>query len=187
MTRKRLRPAWDPGELARIYATPHQHTHWQDHRLRVGVTAEIGRWLAVEGEVRRTADLSCGDGAVLSTIPAEERVFGDLAPGYEVTGPIEETLSTLKPVDLLVCCETLEHLDDPDSVLAAARARTRFLLLSTPVDAWGDTNLEHYWAWSRADVEEMLRAAGFTPMVYAPVDFTANGKGFYQFGIWGCR
>lgn len=187
MTRKRLRPAWGPDELARIYAAPHQHAQWQDHRLRVGVTAEVGRWLAAECGVKRAADLSCGDGAILSAIPAEERAFGDIAPSYGLTGPIEETLCSLEPVDLLVCCETLEHLDDPDAVLVAARAKARFLLLSTPVDAWGDTNAEHYWAWSRVGVEEMLQAAGFTPMVYVPVDFTANGRDFYQFGIWGCR
>jgi 2-polyprenyl-3-methyl-5-hydroxy-6-metoxy-1,4-benzoquinol methylase len=34
---------------------------------------------------------------------------------------MESTLRDLEPVDLLICSETLEHLDDPDAVLDQAR------------------------------------------------------------------
>lgn len=189
MTRKRLRPAYSPGELARIYATPHDHTKWQDHQLRVAATVEVGKWMGQAGGFRSAADLSCGDAAILRGIGdvAGHLHLGDFAPGYPYTGPVEETIHLIPPVDLFVLAETLEHLDDPDKVLAAIRLNTRTLLLSTPVDAWDDPNDEHYWAWSRADVEEMLTAAGFEVTVYSAVDFRMYGHGCYQFGIWGCR
>ena len=47
-------------------------------------------------------------------------------------------------------------------------------------------NLEHYHAWSRAGVEEMLRAAGFDPVVYCELDFRPCG-GVYAFGTWFAR
>lgn len=186
MTRVRLRPAHSPDELARIYAEPHDHTRWSDHRLRVAATAQLAA-AVTEGGIGSAADLSCGDGAILSAVPAQVKYFGDLAPGYELTGPIEETLDRIPDVDLLVCAETLEHLDDPDKVLAKARRKARGLVLSTPVDAWQDTNAEHYWAWSRADVEEMLTASGFHPVVFMLLDFRMHGRSHYAFGVWGCR
>ena len=185
MTRVRLRPAHSAETLAELYAVPHEHTRFPDHRLRVDATIALARWMAADG-VDRAADLSCGDGAVLKAVPAAKRVFGDFAPGYELTGPLEETLSRLGPVNLYVCCETLEHLDDPDKALALIRGRTQGLVLSTPVGAWDDDNVEHYWAWDRAGVEDMLAAAGFMVGVYSEVDFTPLGLP-YCFGIWGAR
>lgn len=182
--RRRLRPAHDEAALARIYATPHDHTRWNDHLVRVAVTAQFAHQLC--GRVARAADLSCGDGAILKALDVGERFFGDFAPGYEFSGPIEETLGQVPDVDLLVCCETLEHLDDPDQVLKLARGKARRLVLSTPVDAWEDSNLEHYWAWSRVGVEGMLRAAGWDPAVYCELDFRACG-GEYAYGVWWCR
>lgn len=180
MRRERLRPAWPADELARIYATPHDHRHWGDHQARVDVTIAVGCRLAGPG-VETAADLSCGNGSILSTLPAQVRHFGDLAPGYDITGPIEQTIFEIPDVDLFVCCETLEHLDDPDTVLKQIRDKTRMLLLSTPVDAWDDGNLEHYWAWDRNAVEHMLTTAGFQVAEYTEVAPS------YRFGIWGCK
>lgn len=181
---KRLRSAYTTDELAAIYAEPHDSSHHADHRLRVAVTIQVARGFA--GTFGSAADLSCGDGLILSNVPAERKVFGDLAPGYPVTGPLEQTLADLEPVDLYVCTETLEHLDDPAAVLATVRAKTRLLVLSTPVDAWYDHNPEHYWAWSREGVEQLLTAAGFAPTVYVALDFRPAGSD-YCFGIWRCR
>jgi hypothetical protein len=188
MSRVRLRPAHEPNDLARIYATPHDHRKWHDHHLRVNTTIEVAKWLAASAApVIAAADLSCGNGAILSAVPvANRRVFGDFAPGHEFTGPIEETIEQIPDVDLFVCSETIEHLDDPGIVLKAIRGKTRQLVVSTPVDAWHDDNLEHYWAWDRAGVEEMLTAAGFETTVYTAVDFRPMGLP-YCFGIWGCR
>jgi len=182
--RLRLRPAYDEKALRRIYATPHDHTLWLDHKVRVAVTVALTRSLS--GHVPTAADLSCGDGAILRAIDADVRHYGDYAPGHERTGPVEETIHTLPTVDLYVCCETVEHLDDPDVVLKNIRAKAKTLVLSTPVDAWGDDNVEHLWAWDREAVESMLRVAGFEPLVYTALDLHPAG-GTYQFGIWWSR
>jgi hypothetical protein len=183
--RKRLRPAHTPEQLAQIYATPHDHTQWPDHIARVDATIAIAKALA-GGTLDSAADLSCGSGAVLGALNVRRLHLGDYARGYEYVGPNEETIEAIPEVDMFVCTETLEHLDDPDAVLKAIRAKARMLVLSTPVDAWDDDNIEHYWAWSQADVEEMLAAAGFTVAGYAELDFRPYGL-VYSFGVWGCR
>jgi hypothetical protein len=182
--RVRLRPAYTADELAQVYATPHNHSQWGDHVVRVAVTAQFTHLLA--GKVESAADLSCGDATILKALDVGTRYLGDFAPGYPITGPIDETIERIPVVDLFVCCETLEHLDDPDRTLKSIRAKTRALVLSTPVDAFGDTNPEHYWAWSRDDVEAMLDAAGFTTVVYSALDFRPSGAD-YMFGVWYCR
>lgn len=184
MTRERLRPAYGDGDLAQVYAAPHQHAVHADHQLRVAVTIQVAHALA--GPVVSAADLSCGDAAILKTLRVQRRYLGDYAPGHEFTGPIESTIGQIPPVDLFVCTETLEHLDDPDTTLKAVRGKTAGLILSTPVDAWGDDNPQHYWAWDRAEVEAMLSAAGFTVALYNELDVRPAG-GAYSFGIWGCR
>lgn len=182
---KRLRPAWSEEELHRIYTQPHDHRRWRGHHLRVDVTSAVGVWMT-DGGVSSAADLSCGNGAVLKRIPADQKFFGDFAKGYAYTGPIEETVQQIPSVDLFVCCETLEHLDDPLLALRKIREKTSMLLLSTPVDNWKDPNEEHYWAWSKGDVTKLLRKAGFTPWVYTAADMRPH-EGPYCYGIWGCK
>lgn len=181
MTVTRLRPAHTPERLAEIYARPHAHTAFTDHVLRVQdtVSAVAGRHFAV------AADLSCGDGAILRGITADRKIFGDIARGYEVCGPLEVTVPELPPVDLFVCCETLEHLDSPEYALTLMRERASVLLLSTPVDAWEDSNDEHYWAWNRRGVEGMLKRAGWSVDTYRTSDLRSSGF-TYCFGIWTC-
>lgn len=184
-TRQRLRPAHSPGLLARLYAAPHDHTRWPDHVERVEATIAFAR--RTLGHVASGADLSCGSGAILTGLDVPVRHFGDLAPGWEYTGPLEETVERIPDVDVFVCCETLEHLDDPDAVLRQIRARTRRLVVSTPVEAWDDDNPEHYWAWSRRGVEDMLTEAGFTVAAFELLDFRDRGRQFYAFGLWVCQ
>jgi hypothetical protein len=185
MRRERLRDTYTADELAQVYATPHQHFGQPDHRVRVAVTIQLGRAL---GRLDQVADLACGDGAILGGLDARARTWGDIAPGWDVTGPIEQTIEDLHDVDLFVCAETIEHLDDPDMVLKAIRPRAAKLLLSTPVDAWSDRELnpQHYWAWDREAVEDMLATAGFEVFTYCELDLTYRGPEHYRFGIWSC-
>lgn len=180
MRRERLRPAYSAERLATLYATPHDHTRFPDHLVRANSTIAAGLTLLGNEEVDTAADLSCGNGAILAAMPARVRLFGDFAPGWPITGPIEQTIEQIPDVDLYICCETIEHLDDPDAVLDAIGLRARRLLLSTPVDAWGDANPEHYHAWDREAVEAMIVAAGFTVLDYREVWPS------YKFGIWAC-
>lgn len=184
MTRQRLRAAYSPEELAKVYPRPHDHTQWIDHQMRIAFTALVAH--GVDRDATSGADLSCGDGTLLRSMPLREKHFGDLAAGYPYHGPIEETIEQIPSVDLYICTETLEHLDDPDSVLRQIRGKAGRLVLSTPVGAWGDTNPEHYWAWSREDVEAMLEAAGFKVQLYASLDLRMVGADAYCFGMWGC-
>ncbi len=184
--RQRLRPAHSPEQLAHIYAAPHDSSRWRDHRVRVAVTLELARGYLHDnpGSVTSVADLSCGDATIARSLGADTVVLGDYAPGYDHHGPIEVTIHRIPTVDLFVCSETLEHVDDPDLVLAAIRAKTKRLVLSTPVDCWGDANVEHYWAWSAEHVEGMLRTAGFDVDVFTRLDMRRWSP--YAFGIWAC-
>lgn len=177
----RLRPAYLTSKLAEIYAVPHRHVDFIDHLYRVNATVAAGCGI----RAKSAADLSCGDGAILRALDADLKIFGDFAPGYDIQGPIEMTIHYIPNVDLFVCCETLEHVDDPLAVLVQIRAKAGRLLLSTPVGAFEDSNPEHYWAWDRESVEEILGMAGWTVDSYTTSDHRAAGY-TYAFGIWTC-
>ena len=182
--RMRLRPAYQPDELARIYPQPHDHTRWVDHLIRVDVTVALAR-----GHVDQpatAADLSCGDAAIVKGLNPRRAYLGDYAPGYEIHGPIEETVTEIPRVDVYVCSETIARLANPKKVLKQIRGKAAALVLSTPVDNWNDPNPEHYWAWSRDDVEEMLTAAGWRVEIFNALDLRPL-TGAYCFGIWCCR
>lgn len=185
MTRKQLRPFYRPEELERIYATAYDHTRWPDHVQRVAETIRTLDEFAHETGARSVADLSCGDGAVVngSTRPWQRKVLGDLT----TTGPLETGLGRLDPVDMYVCSETLEHLEDPDAVLRQIREKAGHLLLTTPTDEVSDENPEHYWGWGTEDIRAMLVSAGWEPRsvdLFRPEVETAFQC--YTFQIWMC-
>jgi hypothetical protein len=187
MIRKRLRPTPTSAELAKLYAAPHDHLQFDDHVYRVDVSSAMAHHLLPPGGT--VADLSCGNALIARRLQASHgarMVLGDYAPGYQHTGPIEQTIEAIEPVDLFICSETIEHLDDPDAVLAKIRRKTARLLLSTPDGETDDSNPEHVWGWDAEAVEKMLREAGFIPDVHTTVDLRPAG-GVYAFQIWACR
>ena len=184
MTRLRLRPRYSDEELRRIYAVPHDHSRWEDHLIRVAVTAELAQWTADKFGCTSAADLSCGNGAILNGLEGVSKVFGDYAPGYAHTGPIEETLEEIDDVDLFICSETIEHLDDPDTVLKRLRGWAHHLIVSTPIDEVDDGNPEHYWGWSVDDVKGMLRATGWEP--HTSIELKLRPHSTYDFQIHAC-
>lgn len=190
--RMRLRPALTPGELAVLCPVPHEHAHWPDHVLRVAETIRLGRDLIRQsGQPGVIADLSCGDAVIARTLAGEAAesgavrvILGDFAPGYEITGLIEETISLIDHASLFICCETIEHLDDPDQMLKLIRDCADRLLLSTPAGNTDPANAQHYWAWDSAEVGTMLAAAGWHAVLQRDVSCPENNAA-YQ--IWGCR
>lgn len=183
---KRLRTRYNAQELKEIYATPHSHAQFPDHVIRVERTLEVAAQLVAPHD-RTGADLSCGDGEVLRRCPGlSDRIYGDFAPGYPITGPIERTIFEIDPVDIFFLCETLEHLDDPYGVLRAVRTKTKKLIVSTPLNETDNENPEHYWGWDQEGVQSLLIEAGFDAVVYKethpPAPLTK-----YSFQIWGCN
>ena len=161
--RTRLRPVYTDDELLNIYPKPHSHTQFKDHILRVQKSIEL---LKEYSSYNSIADLSAGDATIINSLEAEKKYYGDYAPGYELTGKIDDTIKDIPDVDLFICSETLEHLNDPDTTLKAIRAKTKYLFISTPKGETGTNNVEHYWGWDDEGVKEMLINAGFDPVVY---------------------
>lgn len=179
---KRLRPKHSDVELAEIYATPHQHNAWQDHIIRVNRTLEIAK--SIQG-IKSAADLSAGDAFIINGLELEETYIGDFATKYEFTGAIEKTIEQIPYVDLYICSETLEHLDDPISVLKQIRIKTKYLLLSTPHAKFDDVNLEHYWAWDKDGIEELLIEADFEIVSFELLELEEDY--YYDYQIWVCK
>jgi hypothetical protein len=94
--------------LAEIYAVRHDHTHWEDHKLRVSVTTQVARWM-VSDYTDVVADLSCGDGAIANGVPALRHILGDMAEGVELVGPIEATVRLIPKVNLFISCRLLQR------------------------------------------------------------------------------
>lgn len=188
MLRNRQRPVWSPDDLARIYAGPHDHRVLGDgHKARVDGLIDIGRRLWPNPTF--VADLSCGNGVIAEGLGARRTTLGDYAPGFQYQGPIEETIEKIHPVDVFVCAETIEHLDDPDTVLRRIRVKANALVCSVPISQVpaDDQNGEHYWAFDRAGAERMLMEAGWEPVLYEQVEAGPGSVNpTYQCGLWGC-
>jgi len=180
--RIRLRPAYSEQELLGVYETPHQHWQWKDHQLRVQMTIAFASWFK---DVQSIADLSAGDAVIINSIPATTRYIGDFAPAYEFTGAIDDTIDLIPKVDLFICSEIIEHLDDPEKTLAKIRAKTKALIVTTPDSETNDQNPQHYWGWDADGVRELLEGAGFKPVIFNALRFEDPNL-IYDYQFWGC-
>lgn len=184
---KKLRDFHTAKELAKIYATPHDHKiYGRGHGIRVDTTIQIAKDMAYQANAKSVADLSCGNAEIAKALNIEKIILGDYAQGYEYSGPLEVNLKKIDNVDLYICSESIEHVEDPGYVLSLMRSKSQTLVLSTPIECWHDTNEEHYWAWDRQDVETLLKNAGWNPNVFIMLDTTLFGEP-YIYGMWGCK
>jgi hypothetical protein len=136
--------------------------------------------------INSVADLSAGDAAIINAIPAATKYIGDFAPGYEFQGTIDETIDLIPKVDLFICSETIEHLDDPEATLLKIRAKTKAIIITTPDSETDDKNPQHYWGWDSTGVQELLEATGFKPVIFNILKF--NDSVFnYDYQFWGCK
>lgn len=190
MTRLRLRNAHSPADLARIYPAPHQSSRYgRGTTMRVEMTIGFAQAVWPGCETMLVADLMCGDGKIAGNLGLTP-ILGDIAPGYPICGPIEETITELPDdgIDLFVLSEALEHLDDPTGVLLQIRGKSQRLLVTTPLEAYSDLweNPEHYWAWDRQGVEQILGAAGWEVQAFASLDTRPLGEP-YHYGMWALQ
>lgn len=184
---KQLREFHDEQTLKQIYAKPHDHAiYGRGHGIRVETTKALAKDMASMFRCKSVADLSCGNGAIAKSLGIQEVILGDFAPKYQYVGPLEENLPKIKNVDMYVCSETLEHLEDPLGALKMIREKSCVLVLSTPIENWNDTNAEHYWSWDRDGIESLLSQSGWTPNIFAYLDTTVFGEP-YIYGMWGCK
>ena len=181
--RIRLREAYSNEQLAQVYKTPHNHEKWIDHRLRVQMTIAFSSWFS---NIQSVADLSAGDAAIINAINAPKKYIGDFAPKYEFCGAIDETIDLIPKVDLFICSETIEHLDNPEVTLAKIREKTSALILTTPDGESNNENPEHYWGWDKEGVKELLIGAGFEPVIFSSLTFE-NPLLVYDYQMWGCK
>jgi hypothetical protein len=208
----RLRPEEDfrsPGDeralYRRTYPDGYRHDRWADHIERIKASADLIERYG--SRIRTAADLSCGDGALLNmistTLKLDHAWFGDLngvpasaavscrAPATILRPePLPDSLHQLPvdaPVDLLILSETLEHVKDPDRILADAADWSRYLFLSTPLgERVGSGNTEHYWGWDQADLHRMLQDNGWDPLelkILRP-EATKGWEDAYVFQLW---
>jgi hypothetical protein len=193
--RVRVRPLYSDTELLELYGKPweqassdHPHlAHCPNPWIYWDLMIAVGKSFT---EIDSIADMSAGDGRISRALGEHhgvEPVLGDFAPGYAHTGTLQETVPTLGIVDLYICTNTVEHLDDPDADLKVIREHTVEMLLSTPVEEWNDPSGGHYWAWSRKGVEEMMLDAGFEVSAYVELDLTPYWNPHCKHGIWACR
>lgn len=162
-------------------------TKWDEHRVRVEWTVDrLNTFLETHTrDIVTVNDLSCGDGTVLRNLrgPAN-KVYGDISPGQhlDVVGPIEQTIMQRRG-DMLICSETLEHLNDPDLVLEWASERFTWIAITTPLgETDSDKNHEHYWGWDLWGVSAMLFSSGWLPRW---VDTLTQP--FYTYQLWIAR
>ena len=181
--RVRLRPAYSEEQLKEVYSKPHSHDYWYDHRVRV--QASIGLIKAYL-PFNSVADLSAGDATIINALDIPEKHIGDYAPAYQYQGPIESTINQIPNVDLFICSETLEHVDNPDALLFDIRTKTKWLLLTTPSGEINDENPEHYWGWDEDEIYKMLLRADFTPKALNKLQFY-NDDCKYRYQMWVAR
>jgi hypothetical protein len=178
---KRLRPKWTDEELVGVYDHQYSHTEWDDHISRIASTIGFINKFVKDKDFKTIADLSAGDAAIINAIDIPNKIIGDFYPAFEYHGKIEDTIEQIEPVDVFILSETLEHVDNPRKVLEQIRNKTKYLIVSTPQDNWNDDNQEHYWAWDKAGVENILKDAGFEP-----IEFMSETL-WYTHQYWICK
>lgn len=180
---KRLRPRYSDEELNSIYPQQYDTDMWEDHRIRI---KESIRFIKENiNNISTGADLSCGDGKILDAIDLKNKYYGDFTGPYEFIGKLEDTVKILNNVDLYICSETLEHLDDPIECLKLVREKTKYLFISTPVNKFDDDNPQHYWAWDFDGIKYILECAGFEIINSEVLEL--EEKYYYDFQLVYCK
>jgi hypothetical protein len=181
------------------------NSSWADHVLRIQLTGALASWFCPD----TVLDPACGNGSVVAAAhharPIKKAHLSDVSrnsfyfvgtemrpnlPPELTVGceSIEETLAQENNYDLVVLTEILEHLEDPVSVLKAARGRAKFLVASSPLipDGCVDGDVEHLWQFDAPGYSEMLQESGWQPIAFIPMTLTPP-QFIYDYQIWGAQ
>ena len=180
------------------YQVARSNDRWADHQLRTLVTGATIAWLRPDSVI----DPAAGDGSIVREAhrlhPIRHGFLADISQPNVAhllqhrvdrwayyTGDIADALDDADPADVIVLTEILEHLVNPDIILAKAKQKARHLVASSPEMRPGqkDGNPEHLWMFDADGYREMLEAAGWQVVQHTTLRFTS----YYDFGIWVCR
>lgn len=177
-----------------------KNLNFTDHVKRTFVTGANVAFTRPE----TICDPAVGDGSVLEAaykiLPSYRMAYvSDLSrpniehlevsfPHKKGVGDIKHAIAMLPTrVDTIVLTEILEHLEDPDEIVALAREKADWLVASSPVEEPEDiSNPEHLWSFGRDGYRDMLEHAGWNPYSYTEVGFTDPAL-YYTFQIWVCK
>lgn len=174
------------------YDEQYDHTKWDEHDTRVRITLTLADKYIRKYHCATLMDLSCGDGAIPLGLKSSSGMtcveLGDIVHGDHLTvvGPIEESIQSIgdSSGDLFICTETLEHLDDPVSILREISCHTEYILITTPVnETLEHGNYQHIWSWTPTELKSLIKECGFDILHYVEL-----GLDFYTYGfIWAKR
>jgi|WetSurMetagenome_2_1015567.scaffolds.fasta_scaffold01762_3 hypothetical protein len=188
------------------YQVERHNSDWSDHIARTHVTAGMVAWL----EPKIVADPACGDASIASSAyvirPYERAWLNDISVKnaalavksvqrgvlpFDTVVTHDDIMSALglleaHQADVVILTEILEHVDDPDTILAFARLKGKMLVASSPVTEIGqrDDNEEHLWQFDNNGYQEMLIKAGWDPTSLTNMTFSDY---LYRFQIWTAR
>lgn len=170
------------AETVANYAHTYSYKRWGEHVDRIRHTTEIAQRIINTEELKHVTDLSCGDGAIINSLTGVDTVRND----FSINGDgIEVTSKIMKPTDLFICSETIEHLREPWTVLEQIAMNTKWLVLSTPLDEDISVgNWEHYWSFEKRDIQDILEQSCFTPVDHIVL---LSAGWTYEYQIWTAR
>lgn len=195
--RTRLDGFWTPTRLRETRKFQHHVYRWAASFVRrQGLTSVLDVGCGCAWKLQRHILPLCEDVTGADTAHALEaaRGFGVRCNFVEID--LEQPRQAWRTVDLVICADVLEHLDNPDPALALCRdsaGDSGLVLLSTPERhrlrgraAMACTKPDHVREWSRAEFLSYLRSRGLLPVRSRlfPQDDAAIHRGLLAEGLF---
>jgi len=160
-----------------------EERHWW-FVARRAIIRSIIEWIAPPGEMRVIIDVGCGTGANIASLAADYRCAGidttedairfarSRFPGVTyVQGEFPNGLDGFLPkVDVLLCMDVIEHIEDDRGFVAKLAERLRpgsHLLLTVPADMtlWSqhDVTNDHFRRYDRQSFERVWAGLPVAP------------------------
>lgn len=156
-----------------VYTEPLHHLN-NKQTPRIFLVAGLVKYLEHHYGVKKLTDLGCGDGGLLrllsQTSPFIKLKGIDIAEANVNYANKELASLDIKYADftkmdsikseVIVCCETLEHLDDPKKLLKSLD--TKYIIVSVPMNENAKRNSRyHLWAWNEDEFQKTIKDCGY--------------------------